>query len=467
MKPHNLLVGMILTVMLICFLAIPQKIFAADFNFFNFGSSEDYQVLSEFESKRIIEEFPGILYKKWFNLSSDGYSEPEERTVISLLKELSTLNLWNYYFRDLPVDVSFAVAKQSVEISKLVATEDVSGVLGKIEKETAKAAVSYLKEYFFKNQIKVSFGAMEVKYKTETGPVDSPFQYIIMYQPISDEKGRVVARMYSPKEIIPPPSRGSLGLAKGFLNSLDSGQNIPPFIVEISGEMRKGMYGSHFWNGDPEIKAIFPEKVPDFGLKPRTWQEKYVINPIKDGLSGILSFGQLLGFQTESIDYLLKEGDTEKIEEEVKDMKEEKSVEESYPEKKEEIEKNNSKENENIIKIIEKKAEEEKKEEIKEEIKIKEKKEEKVVFSSCSKNIPYAPKHSIVFNEVAWMGSKSSANDEWIELKNVSGKDINLKGYTISDKGDQIKIVFDNYFLLAGDFVLLERTDDASVPLKQ
>ena len=461
MKHHNLLVGMILTAMLICFLAIPQKTIAADFNFFNFGSSEDYQVLSEFESKRIIEEFPGILYKKWFNLSSDGYSEPKERTVISLLKELSTLNLWNYYFRDLPIDVSLAVAKQSVEISKLVATEDVSGVLGKIEKETAKAAVSYLKEYFFKNQIKVSFGAMEVKYKTETGPVDSPFQYIIMYQPINDEKGRVVARIYSPKEIIPPPSRGSLGLTKGFLNSMEKGQNIPPFIVEISGEMRKGMYGSYFWNGDPEIKTIFPEKVPDFGLKPRTWQEKYIINPIKDRLSGILSFGQLLGFQTESVDYLLGDGSTEKIEEEIKDIKENGDVEKKYPEEKEES-----------VKIVEQKIEEikkddVKKEEAKEEIKIKEKKEEKVAFSSCSKNIPHVPKHNIIFNEVAWMGSKSSANDEWMELKNVSDKDINLKGYTISDKGDQIKIVFDNYLLPAGGLVLLERTDDASVPLKQ
>lgn len=459
MKTHNLIRRIILTAMLICFFAVPQKILAGDLNLW---SGDGYQILSEFESKKIIDNFPDGLLKKWRSLMADGYSDPREKTVVCLLKELTTLDLWNYYFRDLPVDVSLAVVKQSIEISKLIGTEDVSGIIGKIEKETAKAAVNYLEEYFSKSQTKVSFGAMEVKYNAETGSVDSSFQYIIMYQPINEEKGTVVARIYSPKEITPPPSRGSLGLSKGFLNSLAPGQNIPPFIIEIKGEMKKGMYGSYFWNGNPEIKAVFPEAVPDFGLKPRTWQEKYIVNPIKKGLSDILSLGKIFGFQTEAVDYLLKEEDTEKISREVENMEDGGDIEEKYPEA--EV---------GEIKIIKQDSVEEKKlgedeakEEKQEEKKAEEKKEEKPVFKSCSKDIPYVPGHNIIFNEIAWMGSKASANDEWMELKNVSGEDINLKGYTVSDKGEQIKVVFDDFVLPSGGFVLLERTDDSSVPFK-
>ena len=467
MKFNNLFCSTLLTLMLICFLAIPQQTFAVDLNFFNFGSSDDYQVFSEFEGNKILQKFPEKFLDKWESLMMDGYSDSKEKTVISLVKEISTLSLWNYYFRDLPIDVSLAVAKQSIEISKLVATEDVSGILGKVEKETVKVAVSYLKEYFSKNQIKVSFGAMEVKYKTNVGDIDSPFQYIIMYQPIDDKKGKVVVRIYSPKEIIPPTSRGSYGGSKGFLNSLESGQNIPPFIVEIRGELKDGLYGSYSWDGNPKITTIFPTEVPDFGLKPRSWQEKYIINPIKEKLSDVLSLGQLFGFQSDTVDYILKESDTEKIEEEVKDMKKGETAEEKYPEEsKEEVKIIKQEIKEDVVEGVVVEKEKDKEEAIKEVVKAEEK-EEKAVFSPCSKNNPYGNSHNIIFNEIAWMGSRSSANDEWIELKNVSGKDINLKGYTISDRGEQIKIVFDNYVLPSGSFVLLERTDDSSVPSKQ
>jgi hypothetical protein len=34
----------------------------------------------------------------------------------------------------------------------------------------------------------------------------------------------------------------------------------------------------------------------------------------------------------------------------------------------------------------------------------------------------------VVLNEIAWMGSKNSFSDEWIEIKNVSGQRINISG---------------------------------------
>jgi len=73
--------------------------------------------------------------------------------------------------------------------------------------------------------------------------------------------------------------------------------------------------------------------------------------------------------------------------------------------------------------------------------------------------------NKVIFNEIAWMGSQNSANHEWIELKNISGANINLAGWQILDKDNQIKIIFTNQpRVLSNGFWLLERTSDESVP---
>ncbi|MFH0712292.1 MAG: lamin tail domain-containing protein [Candidatus Jorgensenbacteria bacterium] len=77
----------------------------------------------------------------------------------------------------------------------------------------------------------------------------------------------------------------------------------------------------------------------------------------------------------------------------------------------------------------------------------------------------------IIINEVAWMGTAVSANDEWIELKNISGKSLDISGYQILDKTEQIKIAFDdNTIIPTGGFYILERTSDetlSNVPADQ
>ena len=71
---------------------------------------------------------------------------------------------------------------------------------------------------------------------------------------------------------------------------------------------------------------------------------------------------------------------------------------------------------------------------------------------------------SIIFNEIAWMGTKDSSNNEWIELKNISENPINLKGWQILDKDKQIKIILPEKIILPGEFYLLERTNDDTLP---
>ena len=77
----------------------------------------------------------------------------------------------------------------------------------------------------------------------------------------------------------------------------------------------------------------------------------------------------------------------------------------------------------------------------------------------------------IIINEVAWMGGSSdfglTSTDEWIELKNISGGEVDVSGWQLIDKAEQIKInlgFINETKIKAGQFILLERTDDDSVP---
>ena len=85
--------------------------------------------------------------------------------------------------------------------------------------------------------------------------------------------------------------------------------------------------------------------------------------------------------------------------------------------------------------------------------------------SYCEKTLDAEPaRDKVIINEVSWMGTKESSNNEWIELKNISNDSISISNYQVLDKEKQIKIIFSQDTILAGEFYLLERTDDSSVP---
>lgn len=68
----------------------------------------------------------------------------------------------------------------------------------------------------------------------------------------------------------------------------------------------------------------------------------------------------------------------------------------------------------------------------------------------------------IIINEIAWMGTSVSYNDEWVELYNQADSDINLSGWKLIAK-DGIPEIMLNGEINAKSFFLLERTDDNSV----
>ena len=72
-------------------------------------------------------------------------------------------------------------------------------------------------------------------------------------------------------------------------------------------------------------------------------------------------------------------------------------------------------------------------------------------------------RNKVILNEIAWMGTNNSANDEWVELKNISVVPVNLVGWQLLDKENQIQIIFSQETISANELFLLERTDDDSV----
>lgn len=65
----------------------------------------------------------------------------------------------------------------------------------------------------------------------------------------------------------------------------------------------------------------------------------------------------------------------------------------------------------------------------------------------------------VVINEIAWMGTQSSANDEWIELVNKTDQELDISGWSIKSSYSNTNIPLTGKIAPNG-FYLLERTND-------
>jgi hypothetical protein len=70
---------------------------------------------------------------------------------------------------------------------------------------------------------------------------------------------------------------------------------------------------------------------------------------------------------------------------------------------------------------------------------------------------------AVVINEVAWMGTNISANDEWIELHNNGTEAVNLTGWFL-EAADGTPTINLTGIISANGYFLLERTDDSTIP---
>ncbi len=69
----------------------------------------------------------------------------------------------------------------------------------------------------------------------------------------------------------------------------------------------------------------------------------------------------------------------------------------------------------------------------------------------------------VVFNEIAWMGTKANSADEWIELTNATGATIDLSGWGVYEQGGAVLIIELSGSITSGGYFLIERTDDTTV----
>ncbi|MEW5805282.1 MAG: lamin tail domain-containing protein [Patescibacteria group bacterium] len=75
---------------------------------------------------------------------------------------------------------------------------------------------------------------------------------------------------------------------------------------------------------------------------------------------------------------------------------------------------------------------------------------------------PSGPLLQAVINEIAWMGTEASTNDEWIELYNNSAGEIDLTGWVLRSASGTPDISLTGT-IPAGGYYLLERTNDEPV----
>jgi len=86
-------------------------------------------------------------------------------------------------------------------------------------------------------------------------------------------------------------------------------------------------------------------------------------------------------------------------------------------------------------------------------------------FMWCGVDSSASPRQDkITFNEIAWMGTADSAQNEWIELKNISDSEVNLEGWQLFDKKKDVAIALaKEHSISPQSFFILERTDDTTL----
>jgi hypothetical protein len=67
---------------------------------------------------------------------------------------------------------------------------------------------------------------------------------------------------------------------------------------------------------------------------------------------------------------------------------------------------------------------------------------------------------SVLINEVAWGGTKASSSDEWFELYNTTGADINLNGWTLSSDDGALNIPLSGTITAADPYFVFARNSN-------
>ena len=386
-------------------------------------------------------------------------------------------------------------------------------VLDKIEKQTIEKALEIGNAWLFQNEIKTGSGSIE------NTSLSTTFQYVITYQEVTNDRGNIVIEFYSPDSLVAPLARGSVGSYLGFVGDSPYVGKVAPFIIRIHTQIGEDTWG---WavnsSADTKITVEFPEKVPRLQLTkelPYPLEEqkikllnywniaKRVLEYLKsvgnetvgraadiahkaqEIAKGVINYtsqlivkggaGLVDPFSKESqqLDFIATQLN---IVTEALDAKE---VQAKFIPSKNEVKLNLVKDEaqpaENLVSLSFPQEELGPTPQILDSV-TKELTPQVVVPEPNSKLSETKEKceagpttvtvlGGVIINEVAWMGTPNSTNDEWIELYDKSSAPMNLEGWRLRDKDAQVDIVFDSSHVIAANgFFLLERTNDTTVP---
>jgi hypothetical protein len=290
---------LIFLVCLFSFLFFSSNCFAG-FSFQEISQEEleNHIKLPDSDAENLLNKLPQVLTENWLDLMI-SVGDSEKQAVLVIVRKSVQKNLLNYLLVQAPKEVIKEIADAGFKVWRLSTTPDLSGFLSEIEKITVKEARKYLTEWMIENETKIAIGDLEIFYTSlDNQKQKQIFQYIIIYQPITQELGEAEIRIYSSKTIAPPRPEGdpwSISMNNFWLPSDDfikGKKKISPFILTVTGKVkrekagywRKEIIHKYSWVSEPEIEISFPENVPHFDFSKKSfWQRK--LTEIKDSLN--------------------------------------------------------------------------------------------------------------------------------------------------------------------------------------
>ncbi len=471
----------------------------------------------------ILKLFPATqngLMKYWISsTSSETFNEPEKQAVIFLIRGAIQNKQLNYILDELPKE---GLIKLSHLVNFLIGAPDAGAILDKIDKENLKYYINILKDWFLQNEVKIATGTLNYPFESYNHNKQNPtFYYNLVYKPRINNYTDLAIEFYSPENIEPKKASAHVMGINTWCWDFASWQNkgnkyIKPFVFKISGRILYHEQEDYYtWYQTLSSEITFPESVPELSIaeQPTFFEqlkenliksivEKILPIPyelveiIKDKIIDMLSKSQNLSLdkQTQKADITeflesrkKQEAFIEEITTEIKESEQKETdsqenasklewnldkVQEILDDISEKIDIMNqeitnlaSTQTASIEDVIEKDQEKIIENEEKTEESEKEQQESSAPAAICQKTPGSFPeRNKVILNEIAWMGTTSSSNDEWIELKNISNYYIDLTGWQLLDKNQNIKIIFEETGIPQTGFYLLERTDDNTLP---
>lgn len=448
--------------LLVLFLFFPEFIFA----------SGDVGLKVTDENKILQSLIPKVT-NEWIEVSlSNDALRLQKQAILVLLRR----NIQFKVFNSILDQAGSEGLKWVMRAGGLITSESrAASAVDIFETLTVQAAKDYALDWFSQNEIKTGNG----NFVWEGGK----FPYIIVYKETGVKGGDAVITIYSSKEIKAPPQNMVYEWEGGI-------EIISPFILEIKGQVQKTDLGAYSWVEKPNFNFIFGQPVPEFDFKETSfWEEvkTQAVNSIKDSLGKIKDLFAWVGFQDEksslveapvlSIDL---NGPLQEAERYLSSLGQNYSppalspspqIETIVVNNEEQLDKIKEQINDLAQKLadLEKLAKNIELPSVVEKPKITTARTRGGVGSPAPSychldDIATPPKTKIIFNSIGWNGNEESANNEWIELKNVSGETVNLSGWQVLDKDMQIKIIIPaGREVSSGGVFLMERTDDNSV----